>query len=66
MIYRTRIDNKAAFTNNVFTKFTNAVGGNPKEFADILYGRLTTLLFSTILKNLLFHTKYMCIKQDLK
>lgn len=41
MDYSKRIDNKEAFTINVFKLFTDACGGNPKEFADILYAKYT-------------------------
>ena len=39
MNYRNRTDNKKAFTNQVFKKFTDQCGGDPNEFANILYGR---------------------------
>jgi len=46
MTYLKRTDNKITFTNNAFKKFTDACGGDPNEFADILYGRFTVEDFS--------------------
>lgn len=41
MTYRKRIDNKSALTSNVFRLFTDAVGGDVNEFADVLYSKYT-------------------------
>lgn len=41
MLYSGRIDNKEAFTKNVFSKFTKACGGDAKDLADIIYAKFT-------------------------
>lgn len=40
MLYSHRKDNKQAFTQ-IFKIFTDAVGGDPAQLADLLYGRFT-------------------------
>ena len=40
-LYHKRTDNKPAFTTNVFKKFTDAVGGDAGELADIIYAKYT-------------------------
>lgn len=37
MLYAKSIGPKESFIKNVFSKFTDSVGGDPKEFADILF-----------------------------
>lgn len=39
MVYRLRRDNKIAFRNNCFKKFTDAVGMNLDEFTDLVYSK---------------------------
>ena len=39
--YSTSTMHKKAFTNNVFKKFTDLVGGDPEEFANELYRKFT-------------------------
>ena len=41
MTYTKRVDNKSAFTNQVFKIFTDACGGDPSVFSDILYQKYT-------------------------
>lgn len=41
MDYSKSTQSKTAFINNVFKNFTDAVGGDPTEFATILYGKYT-------------------------
>lgn len=46
MDYSKRVDNKEAFKNNVFKLFTDACGGDPQEFADMLYAKFIVEDFS--------------------
>lgn len=39
MLYRKRIDNKVALTNQIFKIFTDSVGGDVNEFSDIVYSK---------------------------
>lgn len=41
MNYSKKTDNKLAFTNQIFKRFTDATGGSAEEFADKLYARYT-------------------------
>lgn len=41
MDYPKRTDNKESFTKQVFKLFTDACGGDPEEFADVLYSKFT-------------------------